>query len=592
MLEELRVRSVRGAHRADYEWVVAEATYAVDPEAEANAGIVDLRAAPRDADGLVRFTGDVGLLRPAAQPAAGARALLSVCNRGMVTMPFATDPNVKGLAGTPATDQGFLLDRGWTVVFGGWQWDVDSGAGLAGLRAPLADGVPPGTMRSEFMVETRTAERGLADRNPLGSFTPYPTADTDDPDARLTVRTSQLGPRTEVPRSAWRFTSPTTIAADGGFQPFHWYELCYRSAYAPVVGAGLLAVRDLGAHLRRDHDRVFGYGISQTGRFLREFVHLGLNADERGARVFDGLFVQIASARRGEFNRRHAQPSLLGPLMPEYGPPHDTAALLARQRALGPDTVPKLMLANSAYEYWRGDGALVHQDAGTGADLPEDPDARVHLLSGTDHLGPAELFKRYLPLANPPHHLDPNPVLRALFAQLVAWACDGVEPAASRVPRRADGTAVPREAVLARFPDAARPDPALLPYTPAIDPVPAGAAPVWPLPLGAPLPALVSAVDASGNETAGIRLPQVATGLAAYTGWNPRKPVPGLPAVLYDMPGSRLPTQSPALPTPAQLRAATESLRDAGFLLAEDVEPVLTAALAELTAQQQAADRG
>ena len=34
---------------------------------------------------------------------------------------------------------------------------------------------------------------------------------------------------------------------------------------------------------------------------------------------------------------------------------------------------------------------------------------------------------------------------------------------------------------------------------------------------------LVPAVDADGNEIAGIRLPDIAVPLATYTGWNLRK---------------------------------------------------------------------
>lgn len=238
-----------------------------------------------------------------------------------------------------------------------------------------------------------------------------------------------------IPRSRWRFTSPTSIALDGGFQRFHWYELIYRSSFAPVAGAGLLALRDVGTYLRRDHDLVFAGGISQTGRVLREFLYQGLNQGEDGAPVFDGVLANIASARRGEFNRRYAQPSLLSPMMPEYGPPYDTTSLLARQRALG--GAPKLISVNSSWEYWRGDGALVHQDAVTGADLPEDPGARTYLISGTDHIGPMGALKRQFPTANPPHELDPGPVVRALFVALERWVADGIEPPPSAVPRQA-----------------------------------------------------------------------------------------------------------------------------------------------------------
>jgi hypothetical protein len=82
---------------------------------------------------------------------------------------------------------------------------------------------------------------------------------------------------------------------------------------------------------------VFASGVSQTGRVLREFLFEGLNAGEQGEQVFDGVLAEIASARRGEFNRRYAQPSLLHPMMPEYGPPYDTSSLA---ETAGADTLP------------------------------------------------------------------------------------------------------------------------------------------------------------------------------------------------------------------------------------------------------------
>ena len=315
------------------------------------------------------------------------------------------------------------------------------------------------------------------------------------------------------------------MGLDGGFQPFHWYELVYRSSFAPVVGAGLLAVRDFTSYLRVGHDAAFAYGVSQAGRFLRQFLFEGLNVDEDGAKVFDGVFSHIASARRGEFNMRFGQPSLTHPLTPGYGPPYDTTSLLARQRELG--AVPRVFFTNSSWEYWRGDGALVHQDAQSGADLPEDPDSCTYLISGTDHIGAAPI-KETFPVANPVHVLDPMPLLRALFVQLEQWACADVDPPTSRVPRRRDGTAVERGHVLRIFKRGCLPDLAALPWTPDIDPDRYG----WPLDLGDPCPALVSAVDVDGNEVAGVRLPAVAVAAAAYTGWNPRRHVAGLPDVL------------------------------------------------------------
>lgn len=563
MLESWDVASVRAFGDRPYEWVTATARFAVSPDTPGNDRIADLPLAPRAADGKVRFTADVRLLRPTS--GGSGRALVVIPNRGRIgPVPFSADaPMTPGALDVPAAGDGFLLDRGWTIAWCGWQWDVTDGLAL---DAPVAD-VEPGWLRLEFRPDRVERDHALSDSGPMFRYTDYPTAGVDDPSAVLTVRTTPMGTPRTVPRSQWRFTSPTRFAVDGGFQPFHWYELTYRSGFAPVVGTGLLAVRDVAASLRTDHSHVFAYGVSQSGRFLRHFLHEGLNLAETGEQVFDGVFAHIASARRGEFNSRYAQPALTHPLNPAYGPPYDSAGLLARQRALG--GVPKLMLTNSAWEYWRGDGALVHQDPHTGDDLPEDPSTRAHLLSGTDHLGAMPQLKALLPVANPVHGLDPSPVLRALLVQLVDWVCDGVEPSPSQVPRRADGTAVTRSSVLDAFPSAARPDVEHLPWTPAVDPDSSA----LPLELGEPLVALVSAVDERGNEIAGIRLPEVAVGAAAYTGWNPRAPVDGLPEVLYEMVGSLLPATGAASPVTAE--AVVEALIADRFLLADDRDRAL-----------------
>jgi hypothetical protein len=481
-----------------YEWVRATARFAVDPSSPANSRIADLDRAPRD-EGAIRFDADVRLLRPAGE--GNGRLLFVVANRGMLGgVPFSLDaPLSWGPTEALHPGDGFLLEQGWTIAWCGWQWDVLRDTGCLGLTAPVAD-VAPGWMRVEFRPDAEQPDHILSDSSILFQFADYPTADVDDADAVLTVRTSPMGDKHRVPRDTWRFTDPTHVALDGAFQPFHWYELVYRSAHAPIAGAGLLAVRDFVSHLRPQFEHVLAYGVSQSGRFLRQFLFDGLNLDEAGQQVFDGVFSHIASARRGEFNFRYAQPSLTHTLGPGYGPPYDSAGLLARQRSIG--GTPKVFFTNSSWEYWRGDGALVHQDARTGDDLPDDADARAYLVAGTDHMGTFPM-KESFPTANPIHHLDASPVLRALFVALDAWVCDGVEPPPSQVPRCADGTAVVRGKVLARFDDASRPDEAVLPWTPVID----AESSRWPLEVGEPLVALVSDVDDDGNEVAGIRLP-------------------------------------------------------------------------------------
>ncbi|KQH78832.1 hypothetical protein AO501_17510 [Mycobacterium gordonae] len=563
-VESVQVHNVYPHADSRYENVEATVTFAVDPEYRSNQRIADLKLAPRDADGLVRFDADLRLLRPVS--GGNGKLLFVVPNRGVPT-------------NAPWLKNGFLLERGWTIASCGWQWDVQRGPAILGLTAPQAD-VEPGFLRLEWRSDTVRDDHPLSFSAPeiesipgaeaLFTFTAYPTVDVEDSEAVLTVRTAPDAEPVTVARNTWRFTDETHVALDGGFQPFHIYELVYRSALAPVAGAGLLAIRDVVSHLRADGiTHTFAYGVSQAGRLLRQFLSDGLNVDESGMQVFDGVFSDFASANRGEFNHRYAQPSTPGRSSTEG--PFNSADLLARQRELG--CVPKTIFTNSATEYWQGDGALVHVDPETGADLPEDPDVRTYLLAGTDHFGSSKI-KDALPAANPVHHLDVTPVARALLIALENWVVDGIEPPASRVPRTSDGTAVARKEVLSGFGYANTPAPAWLPSAGHVD--------------------LVSAVDEDGNEVAGIRLPAVAAPLAAYTGWNARRFVEDLPDVMYERIGSKLPFR-PGRPSVAEryasrddyaaaVRSAAQALVAQRFLLTAEVESVVKKAVAEYPA--------
>jgi hypothetical protein len=126
-----------------------------------------------------------------------------------------------------------------------------------------------------------------------------------------------------------------------------------------------------------------------------------------------------------------------------------------------------------------------------------------------------------------------HPALRALFLALEDWVTKGVAPPPSRVPKLSDGSAVRAEDLrLPRVKDFALPPGAnrILPPVDWVDPPEAS-------PSGA-YHTYVSAIDADGNEIAGIRLPPIAVPLGTYTGWNVYKAQPG---ELADRDGSRIP---------------------------------------------------
>ena len=555
-----------------YEIVRGIVRYAFDPNAQANERIVDLTLV-ETADGLVRAEADFCIVRPST--GAGARKLIYVVpNRGFTgSLPFSVDlTQAWGDLGRIDPGDGFLLRRGWTIAWCGWQWDVRRDLGGMGFAAPEAtrDGKPiEGQLRVEMRADTAYTDHSLSDSSLMFTFENYPTADVDDPSAVLTVRDSIDGQRTVIDRRRWRFAradqhgKPVADAErvwlEGGFEPFRFYELVYRTNRCPVAGAGLLAVRDFVSFLRHAPaadgnpcagtiDHTVGFGVSQSGRVLRQFLHEGCNLDEHRRPVFDGVFAHIGGGRRGEFNHRYAQPSVTStPGFGNVGPFVSVGSgegLFDRQRSLG--GVPKTFFVNTAWEYWRGDAALVHIDHLVSADAADVDGVRAYFLAGIDHIGSAPLMKSAMAVANPVNELDAALPTRALFEHLQAWVCDGVEPPTSAVPRLADHTAVSRDEVLAlmqSFPSVRVPQLDMLHQEHIVDLGPDAVAGVgrWPLSLGEPLPAWVSAVDADGNEIAGIRVPELAAPVATYTGWNPRRPVANLPDVLYEFVGSRIP---------------------------------------------------
>jgi hypothetical protein len=158
---------------------------------------------------------------------------------------------------------------------------------------------------------------------------PHPAKDLHDQDAALTVQDHEDAPAHTIPRPQWSFAclegdrvvpDATSLSLASGFQPDKVYQVVYTTAGAPVIGLGLLAMRDIVAFLRYGPAQegnpcaghihyAYSFGRSQSGRFLRHFLYLGLNQDERQRRVFDGLIPLVAGAGRGEFNQRFGQPS-------------------------------------------------------------------------------------------------------------------------------------------------------------------------------------------------------------------------------------------------------------------------------------------
>ena len=557
-----------------YEKIAGTLRFAVDPSLPVHEAIADIRLAPRGARGLVESSADVYLLRPVG--GGNRRLLLDVPNRGrkIALGMFNSAPRSNDPATREEFGNGFLMRHGYTVGWIGWQPDVPRQDGLMALTAPRVPGVSA-RVRCEFRSNGRVEALPLADRYHI----PHPAADPADPAAELTVREHAGAPAASVPRSAWRFArlvdgrvvaDASSIHLAAGFEPGKIYECYYRAQDPPVLGLGFTAVRDTAAFLRWGSagegnpcagrlDRAYVFGVSQSGRFLRHLLYLGLDVDEAGRQVFDALIPHVAGARRGEFNCRFGQPSLnalhaMGSLFPFTDVEQEDPLTGQRdgllRRLLGRRHPPKVFTINSSAEYWRGDGSLVHTDAAGGRDVEPPGNVRLYHFSGTQHT----------PGTIPPPPADPNtggrgrhmfnvvdyaPLLRAALVNLDRWVTADVAPPASAFPRLADKTAVAAETTRdafdaipgARFPDRVQ-RPVRLDFGPDVE---RGITSELPPKIGAPFVTFVSAVDADGNEVAGIRPPELCVPLATFTGWNPRHPDQGAPGDLMSMMGSTFP---------------------------------------------------
>ena len=201
----------------------------------------------------------------------------------------------------------------------------------------------------------------------------------------------------------------------------------------------------------------------------------------------------------------------------------------------------------TAYEYWNRAASLMHTDPAGGRDLALPDTSRAYLIASAQH-GPGRLAPTGGGAGGSDvvHATNPNdfrPAIRALVRALDQWVAEGVEPPPSQYPRIADGTLVPPEGAGwpalpgIRFP-LVRNEPARVDYGPEWA---RGVITVEPPRLGPVFPALVPAVDADGNDRAGIRLPEIAVPLASQTGWNWRHPSAGAPDALAAYRGSYLP---------------------------------------------------
>ena len=452
----------------------------LDPAAPEHAVIVDLDKAPRNARGMVEYEVDIFILRPADRAKGNGTLFYEVLNRGNKQLgqrlhdlvggnaAILNDPKTPDHAGN-----GFLFERGYTVVWSGWDPDVPKANATMGARFPaVMDGGKPlvRRIREEFQVGKRRPADAEAAR------LSYPAATTDKTKARLTERARESDRRTEIAADRWEFADARLVRLlprGTKLSPLTIYELWYEATEPKVVGIGFAATRDLVSFLRHEHAddkgaanplaaagirHAIAFGGSQSGRFLRHYVELGMNKDARGRRVFDGVLSHTAGAGKVFANHTFAEPDRTftqheDHLYPENWFPFSTAnttdPFSRKTGALlrGDGSDPLMIETNTSTEYWQKGASLLTTDPLGKGELALPASARVYMIAGTQHGGRAGLGTAAGVCANPVNPHSPGPALRALVVALENWVTKGIAPPPSRVPTLAGGTAVAYAAV-------------------------------------------------------------------------------------------------------------------------------------------------
>jgi hypothetical protein len=559
-----------------YERITGRVFFSLPVANQHNLGIVDLSNAVNLKNGEVEFSSDFVAFRPKDSRKSNGAMILEVPNRGHARILSLVDGGDQDLAGDPG--DAWLLRNGFTVVSLGWQWDA-YGPDALRFYAPVAKEngkTITGLLRGDLMLSKMLPEIPLGHlfSGTIGG-TEYPVAAPDEPRSTLTVRDSREAQRALIPRAEWQFAhtvdgklmpSDRHIHLNGGFQPGKIYEYVYVVADPVVAGAGFAAVRDFASYAKHAPDavmpaaRVYGEGISQNGRFLRDFLYQGFNADEDGKIALDGVLAHVAGAGRGSFNYRFAQPSrdaqptsaVFFPtdIFPFTDQPEkdsltgETDGLL--NRAAAERVVPRIFFSNTSYEYWGRAAALIHVSADGKQDAPLSDNVRIYHLTGLQHYSgpfPPEKAKGELLGQQPQSPLPVKYFWRAMIANMDAWVRSNIPPPVSSYPKIADGTLVPvPECALPAIPGVNRPQDSNAAYRLDFGPNwRQGILAIQPPKMGQRYPVLVPQVDADGNDRSGVRLPEVAVPLATYTGWNLRDPSLGAPEQRLAFEGSYLP---------------------------------------------------
>lgn len=555
-----------------YETLAGRAFGELDPADPHNAIIQDIRNAPRNARGMVEYMATFQIVKPVDMSRSSRLMWHDVPNRGgrLTIVPQERATGDIGLSS-------------------GWQGD-NSGATAPAANndyvvvpaAKNADGSPiTGRVLARILnASGKDSKPMIVHSNPV----PYKPATLDTAQASLTTHASEtidgvIGLTATIAPADWAWakcsaTSPfpgtpdaTQICLKNGFDPNLLYQVVFTAQDPPVLGVGFAAFRDVSSFFRNAAQDDAGTpnpiangvswtitrGNSQSGNYIRAFLHLGFNQDEAGRQVYDGAWPIIAG-RRVSLNQRFAMPDGVlklyepGSEGPQWwGPWPDavrglpTAGIL--DRCVATKTCPKIIEHFGSAEVWGL--KLTPEWVGTAADadIPLPDNVRRYYIPSTQHGGgvggftttlaaapacPSVGYGEGLLPANPVPHTQTVNAIRAHFRD---WVMKGTSPPPSRYPTLASGNLVDPTKEAMGFPKLPG-LPATLP-TGLVNPIldydfgpefnyadGTGVQTVVPPGIKRVIKTKVPRVDADGNELGGVPVVLRDVPLGTYLGWN------------------------------------------------------------------------
>jgi Alpha/beta hydrolase domain len=556
-----------------YEQVAGRAFGELDPTLPVNAIIQDIELA-RDADGKVRYVATFLVVKPVDMKRASGLMWHDVPNRGRL---LGLYPQERAFGDVTLVSAWQGDNAGWTAVR-----PTASVAGLHWLQLPVARGVTGDVFGRIVNRSGRASQPLIVQNNPV----PYKPVSLDATNSKLVSRggenmRGEVTDEVVVPASDWAWAKcddktpfpgapdPTQICLKNGFDPARLYQVVFTAADPYVLGIGFAAWRDVAAFFRGNSPdnplagaitHSIARGISQSGNFLRGWVHLGFNRDEAGRRVHDGLWPIIAG-RRIALNFRWAQPDGVlelyqaGSEGPQWwlshpDPVRGLPAAGILDRCTATNTCPKIIEHFGSAEVWAL--KLTPEWVGTDgkADLPLPDSVRRYYIASSNHGGGAGGFDTSIPGAALPKAgprcpgnnfgvgvLPANPVphtqtVNAIRVHFRDWVMKDIAPPPSRYPMLAKGTLAEANKAAIGFPTlpglrATIPEPDFImpvhdydwgPQFNALDG--SGIASKAPPGIKQVLKMFAPKVDADGNELGGVPVVLLDAPLGTYLGWN------------------------------------------------------------------------